>query len=164
MNLLPALRMISATSQGGRVTPSRPRPVAPIHCGWHRDLIEWIGRRMQMALRQVKIHRGVFQMRMPHQELNRAQVGSGFEQGCRKTVAHSVRTDGFPDSRPPGGLPAGVPDSLVRNGFLHPTMSFGAGEQIDLWPLPPKILPQNFQQLGRHRYVAIPRTLALLNM
>jgi hypothetical protein len=48
---------------------------------------------MEMALRQMEISRGLFQVHMAHQELNRPQVSSGFHQGCRKAVPESVRAN-----------------------------------------------------------------------
>jgi hypothetical protein len=43
-------------------------------------------------------------------------------------------------------------------------MTLGAGEEINPGALPAKILAEGFEQLGRHRYVAVPRTLALVNV
>ena len=81
MNLLPALRMTSATSQGGRFTTACS-PAGSWCCAGaaDRDLIERIDRGVQMALRQVQIDGGVFQVRMAQQKLDRPQIGSGFHQ------------------------------------------------------------------------------------
>ena len=61
-----------------------------------RDLIERVDRGMQMALRQMQIDRGVFQVRVSHQKLDRPQVSSG--QAVEMTVRGKPGkpTPGFP--------------------------------------------------------------------
>ena len=43
------------------------------------------------------------------------------------------------------GFAADIPDCMVRNRLLD-AASFGAGEEIYLWTLPSKILPQSFKE------------------
>ena len=57
---------------------------------------------------------GVFELGVPQQHLDRAQVGAGFEQVSRVAVPQGVRRDVFGDAGPLGGLPAGVPTALCR--------------------------------------------------
>jgi len=44
------------------------------------DLIERVDRCVKLLLRQMKINRGVFQVRMTQQKLNRAEIRPGFQQ------------------------------------------------------------------------------------
>ena len=64
----------------------------------NRDLIKRVGSGMQVTLRQVQIHHGVFQVCVSHEKLDRPQVGPGLHQGCRETVTHRVRAECFLDS------------------------------------------------------------------
>ena len=50
-------------------------------------MVEWIRGRPQMFLRKVQIHRGVREIRMTEQHLNRANVRACFEQMSRVAVA-----------------------------------------------------------------------------
>src|SRR5450755_2419209 len=49
--------------------------------------------RAQVLLREVQIDRGLFQITVPEQDLDRAQISTGFEQMRRKAVAQGVRMD-----------------------------------------------------------------------
>ena len=95
---------------------------------------------MQMTLRQMEISGGLFQVHMAHQELNRSQVSSGFQQGCREVVPESVRANPLFDSGPFCGFAADVLDGVIRNRLLYPAMSCSAGKQEDLRPLPSPVL------------------------
>src|SRR3954452_15904604 len=99
---------------------------------------------MQVALRQVEISRGMFQVGVAQQKLDRPQVSAGFQQGCREAVAERVRTNPLLDSGAFRGFAADVPDCMVRNRLLDAAVSFGAREEMHLWTLPSKILPQSF--------------------
>jgi len=44
------------------------------------DLIERVDRCVKLLLRQMQIDRGVFQVRMTQQKLNRAEIRAGFQQ------------------------------------------------------------------------------------
>jgi len=46
-----------------------------------------------MLLREVQIDRGLFKIAMPEQDLNRTQVGAGFEQVRREAMAQGMRMD-----------------------------------------------------------------------
>ena len=46
-----------------------------------------------MLLREVQIDRGLFEIAMPEQDLDGAEVSSGFQQMRRETVAQGMRMD-----------------------------------------------------------------------
>ena len=46
--------------------------------------------RAQVLLREVQIDRGLFEITVPEQDLDRAQISTGFEQMRRKAVAQGV--------------------------------------------------------------------------
>ena len=119
---------------------------------------------MQVTLRQVQIDHGVFQVRVAHEKLDRPQVGPGLHQGCRETVAKCVRTDRLLDSCAFRRFAADVPDCVIGKRPLYSAMTLGAGEEINLGAFPAKILAKGFEQPGRHRYVAVSRTFALVNV
>jgi hypothetical protein len=56
----------------------------------NRDLIERVRYGLQVALRQMEISRGVFQVGVAQQKLNRSQVSAGFHQGCSKAVSEDI--------------------------------------------------------------------------
>ena len=56
-----------------------------------RERIERAGGRAEMPLGQMQVDGCNFEVAMAEQDLNRAQVGAGFEKVGRKTVAQSVR-------------------------------------------------------------------------
>ena len=105
---------------------------------------------MQVTLRQVQIHHGVFQVRVPHEKLDRPQVSPGLHQGCRETVAKRVRADRLLDSCSFRRFAADVPDRVIRKRLFYAAMTLGAGEEINPGVLPAKILAERFEQLGRH--------------
>ena len=55
------------------------------------DLVEGMDRRLQMASRQVQIDGRLFQAPMPEEQLDRAQVGAGFEHVSSEAVSQRVR-------------------------------------------------------------------------
>ena len=57
----------------------------------HLQLLQRIRRRLQVAPREVEIHRRVRQVGVAEQELNRAQVGARFQQMRRVRVPQRVR-------------------------------------------------------------------------
>jgi len=46
------------------------------------DLIERVDRGVKLLLRQMEIHRGVFQVSVTQQKLNRAEICASFQQVC----------------------------------------------------------------------------------
>src|SRR5207245_397317 len=59
---------------------------------------------------------GGFQIPVPEQNLDSAQIGAGLQQMGRPTVAERMRGDSFADASPTRGLATCNPDRLVRNG------------------------------------------------
>ena len=91
--------------------PQQPRPRQD-HRRRHMQLLEGIRRRLQVASRQMEIHRRVRQIGVAEQELNRAQVGARFQQMRRVGVPQRVRRDAFVDAGLPRGEAHGLPDHL----------------------------------------------------
>src|ERR1700730_5256970 len=120
----PAQRTISATSRGGRlIRPCR------LSFSSNRDCIQRTAGGAEMAPGEMQIDRRFFQVAMPQQHLNGAQVGAGFEQMRGKAVAQSMgmdvlvlKTGAF------GGLLTGVPENLGGDRMTR-RMPSAAGEQ-----------------------------------
>jgi len=70
-----------------------------------------------MALRQVDVNHGFAQVGVAEQQLDGAQVGSGFQKMSGEAVSKSVRMQRLVDSGAFGGFPTGVPDDLVADGI-----------------------------------------------
>ena len=83
------------------------------------EAIQRIGHRLQVPLRQMQVLGGGFQIAVPEQNLDGAQVGARFQQVGRPTVAQRVRGDAFADTSTTCGLAAGDPDGLVRDGLFR---------------------------------------------
>ena len=64
------------------------------------------------------VNHGFAQVGVAEQQLDGAQVGSGFEEMSGEAVAKSVRMQRLVDSGAFGGFPAGVPDDLVADGVI----------------------------------------------
>ena len=65
-----------------------------------------------MQLGKVQVNRGLLQIAMAEQNLNRAQIRSVFEQVRREAVPQRVRMNIIPESRSLCCLPASMPDYL----------------------------------------------------
>ena len=63
-------------------------------------LIERVNGGMEMCLRQVQVHGGVFEPLMSHQQLDRAQVGTRFQQVRGEAVPQRMRTRPMLRKRP----------------------------------------------------------------
>ena len=122
---------------------------------------------MQMTLRQMQIDRGVFQLRVPHQKLNRAQVGpgspSGVSRNCGAACAAPIRL------RDPGAFRASLQACqtvLSEIGCSSSAMTGSAGEQIDLGLdfAARQYSRSASSSFGRHRHFPVARTLALVDM
>jgi hypothetical protein len=96
---------------------------------------------------------------MTEQQLDGAQIGSGFQQMHRERVAQCVRGDRLADAAPPRDLPAGQIDGERMDRLTWRS----AREQ----PLPrmgaPPIVPQHIKQRGWQHDLAVFPTLALFN-
>ena len=83
---------------------------------------------MQVAVREMQIDDGVFQVRMAEKQLNGSQIGTGFQVMRGKTVSQRVRSDFFLDAGMNGGLFADVPNGLIGDGLFLATMAGAAGK------------------------------------
>ena len=64
------------------------------------------------------IQRGVLQLLMTHQKLERGQIGPTLNEVGRESMPERTRAEAFRQSSATRALHAGVPDSLVRNRSL----------------------------------------------
>ena len=71
-----------------------------------------------MARRQVQIAGCLFQIAMPQQQLNRAQIRSCFEQMRGEAMAQRVGMNRLVDAGPLGGLVASVPGHIDADRML----------------------------------------------
>jgi hypothetical protein len=71
---------------------------------------------MQVAMREMQIDGGVFQVRMAEKQLNGSQIGTGFQVVGSKTVPQCVRANSFRDAGTNGGLFADIPNGLTADG------------------------------------------------
>ena len=62
---------------------------------------------------------GSFQVAMPEQNLDGAQVGARLQQVSRPTVAQRMRGDAFADAGPARGFATRDPDGLVGNRLIE---------------------------------------------
>jgi len=84
---------------------------------------------LAVALRrciQVHVNQGVFQIFMPEQDLNGAEIRAGFIEMCRKTMAKSVGMNAFLEAGALGGFLTCVPNGFRIDG---PILTIVAGEQ-----------------------------------
>src|SRR5437660_12451220 len=79
---------------------------------------------------------GSFQVAMPEQNLNGAQIGARLQQVSRPTVAQGMRGDAFADAGPVRSFATRDPDGLVGNGLLERSATRAWGEPVEL-RLPP---------------------------
>jgi hypothetical protein len=117
-----------------------------------------------MAPGQVQVDGGVGEFGMTEQNLDRAQIGTGFQHVSGETVPERVRRHMLTDPSKFRGLRHGLPDNLLCDGHVGPPVVDGAGEQICLRLHPAPILAQGVQQLRGQQDVAVTATLALANM
>ena len=72
------------------------------------------------------VNQGVFQIFMPEQDLNGAEIRAGFIEMCRKTVAKSMGMNAFLEAGALGGFLTCVPNGFRIDG---PILAIVAGEQ-----------------------------------
>src|SRR5579864_4879364 len=159
MKFRPALRTKSATSSGGRCISRRDQfwRLASAHPGTRGGT--------EMKLRKMEVNRGFLQIAMTEQNLNGAQIRSGFEQVRRETVPQGVRMNLQTEPRPFGCFPASLPDHFRVDGRF-PRVPPVAGEQPDLRSAP-KSAPERsefLQQLRTKHDISIFAALAALHV
>ena len=101
---------------------------------------------------------------MTQQNLDRAQIGAGFEHVGGETVPEGVRRHMLGHPSMFRGLSHSGPDNLLCDGHVGPSVVDGAGKQICLRLHPAPILAQGLQQLRGQQDVAVTAALALANM
>ena len=165
MKLLPAARMMSATSRVGRFISSFCR-VAALHVvrAAHPHVIERICDGLQMPLRKMQIDDRVLQVRVSEQQLDGAQIGAGFEQVRREAVAKQMRGDALRDAGVPGRLLTCAPDSFDRDRHVGSPALLVAWKQIGLRLHPAPVLAQGLQQLRAQRHVAVASAFAFTDV
>src|ERR1700693_3266367 len=101
-----------------------------------------------------------FQIAVPEQNLDGAQIGARLQQVGRPTVAQRVRGDAFTDTGAARGLAACDPDGLVRNRLIESPLEVACGEQVESGLAPAPVLAQSFQQAWTQRHIPILGALA----
>src|ERR1017187_543631 len=96
-----------------------------------------------------------FQIAVPEQNLDGAQIGARLQQVGRPTVAQRVRGNAFADASTVRGFVACNPDSLVRDGLFGSAPGIAARKQVGLGLAPTPVFPQSLQQRGTERQIAI---------
>ena len=111
-----------------------------------------------MTFGKMQVEGGFFQIVMPQQQLNRAQVGTGFEQVGGETMAQRVRMNllrGQTGSL--CGVTTGVPDSFGRDGTIR-----GVAASTRKQPLgglvfeSAPVVAQSVQELGAEHHRDLP--------
>src|SRR5215467_8146577 len=119
---------------------------------------------MQVAVREMQIDDGVFQVRMAEKQLNGSQIGTGFQVVRGKTVPQRVRTDFFLDTGTNGGSFADVPNRLVGDGLFLAAMAGATGKQKILRFSPAPVLTQGLQQRVTQGDLAVTGAFAFANV
>src|SRR3954447_22724033 len=107
MKLRPAVRIRSATSSGGRTITYRS--ACSCRCYLQTESVQRTGCCVQMKVRQMQINRGLFEIAMAEQDLDRSQVCSGLQQMSSEAVSQSVRMNLSAEPGTFGGFPARLP-------------------------------------------------------
>ncbi len=103
---------------------------------------------MEVTPGELEVDGCVLEPFMAHQQLNRAQVGAGFEQVRGKGVPQRVRVDLLLQSGTRSRCAAGVPDGLIGDGLpVYAPLARGAGKEIAARLLPQPPAAQFFEQL-----------------
>jgi len=129
----------------------------------HLQLLEWVGRRMEVPSREMEIHRCVRQVCMTQQELNGAQVRARFQEVCRVRVPECVRRDPFVDAGLSSGEAHRLPDHLRRDRRIGTPAVTRPRKEIGLRSHPPVVLPERGEERGTQGNLAIAAALALLD-
>src|SRR5205823_8553267 len=87
------------------------------------DLIKRVDRCVKLLLRQMQINRGVFQVRMTQQKLNRAKIRARFQQVRGISMAQSVRANPLAQAGSLRSRLAGMPDGFVGSRLLQVAMA-----------------------------------------
>ena len=133
------------------------------HRFWHLQLLERVGRRMEMPSREMEIHRRVRQIGVTQQELNRAQVSARFQEMRRVRVPQRVRRHAFVDARLPRGEAHRLPDHLRGDGGIGPPAVVRPRKEMGLRLHPSVVLTERGEERGTQGNLEIAAPLALLD-
>ncbi len=116
-----------------------------------------------MPLGQMQVNGRYFKVSMAEQDLDRAQVGTGFKKVGRETVAQSVGMDApVIEASSFGGNLAGGPEDFGSHRTTGCVPTVARKEPLlRLAPEPAPIDAQLFEQLRTERDIVILTTLAL---
>src|SRR5207244_12168021 len=89
---------------------------------------------------------GGFQVAMPEQNLDGAQVGAGLQQVSRPTVAQRMRGDAFADASPTRGIATCNPHGFVGNRLIEAVLAGAGGAQVEPRRAPTPGLAQGLQE------------------
>ncbi len=108
-----------------------------------------------MPLGQMQIDRRVIETGVSEEQLDRVQVGSGFQQVSRKGMSQCMRSDILLDARPTRSSFNGVIDRLggKMRAFRSPVGL--AWEEILAGFLPAPVFSQRLEQLRAERDVSV---------
>ena len=152
---------MSATSRGGRLHALRLLSFSS-----DRECIERTAGGTEMPPGQMQIDRGLFQIAMPQQHLDGAQVSTGFEQMRGKAVAQSMGMDVLVlKAGAFGGLLTGVPENLGGDGMTRRMPSVAGKQPLGgLAPQPAPVDAQSFEQLRTEHDIPVLAALASPDM
>src|SRR5215467_6797596 len=109
----------------------------------------------------MQVDGGLFQIAMPQQGLNDAEIGTCFEQMSGEAMAQRVGMQAFADACPLGGFATSMPNRFGVDRLISAVI-LPAGKEPDArffsQPLP--VLAQFVEQLGAEHHVAILASLA----
>src|ERR1700733_1157921 len=95
----------------------------------------------------MQIDSGVLDVGVAEQQLDRAEIGSGFEQMRGIGMPQGVRADFFLDASAPDSFSTGMPDAFSSNRHVLAVVGSSGWKQIRPRLLPAPILAQSLQQL-----------------
>src|SRR2546426_1218422 len=99
---------------------------------------------------------GGFQVAMPEQNLDGAQVGAGLQQVSRPTVAQRMRGDAFADASPTRGIATCNPHGFVGNRLIEAVLAGGGGGQGEARLAATPGLPPGLQEGWGQRANTLP--------
>lgn len=129
----------------------------------HLQLLERVGRRMEVPSREMEIHRRVRQIGVTQQELNSAQVSARFQEMRGVRVSQRMRRDALVDPRLPRGQAHRFPDHLRGDGGIGTPAVVRPRKEKGLRSHPSVVLTERGEKRGTQRNLAIAATFALLD-
>ena len=118
------------------------------------ERIERARRGIELPLGQVKIDRGLFEIAVPEEQLDGAQVCTGLEQVRGETVSQDVRVDSLFNARAFRRFTASVPGYLRRDRVFG-CVVYSAGEEPFRGFVSAPVFAQSFEQLRAEHDLSI---------